>query len=506
MLELTKILRMAYIIIILAGGFSVKTLDFRGYKSQKVLDFFCEICKIPHGSGNEKQLSDYLVQFAKERNLSVTQDEAYNVLIKKDGAVDSKPVIMQAHIDMVCEKDADIEHDFFKDPIKVKVRGDMLMAEGTTLGADNGIGVAYAMAVLDSKDLKHPPLEVIFTTGEETGMQGAEAFDASQIKGKRLINLDSEEEGIFCCGCAGGIRAEVSFPITYEELPESHVSYRIKVSGLIGGHSGVDIILERANANRILARILQSIKKISDIRINEFNGGSLDNVIPRDSYCVVSFGAEKLDEIIQNVLQCAENFKKEFRVSESDVNVQIEKVTTITKAFDKTTTDKAISSLLLIPNGIQAMSLDISGLVETSANIGVVRTDKDTFSIKCLIRSSVISRKYMVLEQVEAFADAIGATIKTSGNYPSWEYKEDSELRNIFTDVYKELYNVEPKINILHAGLECGLFGSKIEDLDAISIGPDTFMVHSPDEHIILTSVERTWCYLVEVFNTLCTR
>lgn len=469
-----------------------------------VFNYFEEMSQIPRGSGNEKGISDYLVKFAKERNLEVIQDEALNVIIRKPGTPgyeNAETVILQGHMDMVNEKNKDTVHDFDKDPLQLRIVDDMIYATGTTLGADNGIAVAFALAILDSNEIAHPPIEVIVTTEEETGMGGAMGLDPKNITGKYLINIDSEEEGVFLTSCAGGVRVTQKLPIEWTAADKD--AYELTIRGLRGGHSGMEINKERGNSNKLMGRVLFDLLKEVDFNLVSLNGGSKMNAIPREADAVIvmdSKDASKAEEIAKKFDKM---FKAELRVADPGVTVTFEKAAKAEKMFSKKTTEMAVASLVLIPNGIQSMSLDIPGLVESSTNLGVVETTDKEVMFQSATRSSVNSLKYKILDQAKAVAMVTGSELVADSDYPEWQYNPNSDLRNVFTKVYKDMFGKEAEISAIHAGLECGLLSEKKNDLDMISFGPFLYDVHTPDEHMNIPSVQRMFKFLVEVLKEM---
>lgn len=480
-------------------------MHIENLEPKSVFTYFYEISQIPRGSGNEKAISDYIVAFAKKHNLEYTQDKAWNVLIKKAGTMgleNASPVVLQGHIDMVCEKNKEVEHDFEKDPLKLQIDGDFIKATETTLGADNGIAAAYSLAILASDDITHPPIEALFTTNEEVGMDGARAIPKGLLKGKRLINIDSEEEGIFLVSCAGGVRVTIHLPIQQELSCDYKNAYEIKLCGLKGGHSGMEIDKQRANANKLMGRALSRLYNEFDLRIADLNGGSKDNAIARESDVVVVTNAPKSQmESLINELQ--EAFQYEYRNTETDISLTLETIYIPQKVFTKETTKKAIDILVLIPNGVQGMSDDIKGLVETSTNVGVVNMIDNELRFVSAIRSSVSTKKEEIKNQIKHLSEITGTTITTMGDYPAWEYKENSELRDTCLRVYKEMYGKEPEVTAIHAGLECGLLSETMDDADMISMGPNMFDVHTPNEKVSISSVQRVWDYLKAVLKEL---
>ena len=471
---------------------------------KKVLGFFEEICEIPHGSKNEQAISDHLVAFAKERNLPVIQDAANNVISIKEataGYENAEPIMLQGHMDMVCEKVKESDHDFFKDPLTLKLDGHILTADGTTLGGDDGIAVAMQMAILDSNDIPHPRLECIFTTDEETGLFGAEAIDISMLKARKFINIDSEVEGIFTVSCAGGITAISSVPLNYESV--SGQVFELKVNGLQGGHSGAEINKERLNANILMGRVLNELAKEVSLQILEINGGNADNVITKESVATIVVPcAEQARKVLPLVEKIYSTVAHECKVTDPAVKIAaVDQGHQTVSAFDHDTTVRVYSLLMLYPQGIYAMSLEIPGLVESSLNLGVLKTEGSSLKIVAGIRSAVDSRIYFLADRVAAAAASFGGTTVFEGYYPGWEYKAESPLRDLCVSVFKKQYGKEPVIEALHAGLECGMFAQKVEGLDCISIGPDLKDVHTPDESMDLESVKRVWEFLLEVLK-----
>lgn len=475
-----------------------------GLEPKSVFEFFENINDIPRGSGNEKGISDYLVSFAKERNLEVIQDEQLNVIIKKQatqGYEDRPTVILQGHMDMVCEKNFDVEHDFLKDPIELVVEGDFISANGTTLGADNGIAVAYCLAILDSNEIEHPALEVFITTNEEAGMDGALALDPANLSGKYLVNLDSEEEGEFLVSCAGGLKTYINIPIKWEQTTGRTV--KIMVKGLKGGHSGSDIDKNRANSNQLMGRILYELNNKTNIQLIDICGGSKDNAIPREAIAnlVINGDDNKFDNIVDKIVN---DIKHEYKTSDSGLTVVVTKGNEDSyKVVSKEILDKLIYLLTCLPNGIQTMSSDIEGLVESSLNLGVVTTDDEVIKLTTAVRSSVGSLKELMKYQLGMFAENTGSEFHVRSEYPEWEYRKESKLRDIFAKTYEDMYGEKPLIKAIHAGLECGVFDAKIEGIDMISLGPNMYDVHTPDEKLSISSTKRTWEFLLETLKNI---
>ena len=468
-----------------------------------VFKYFEEISQIPRGSGNEKAISDFLYKFAKDLNLEVIQDEYLNILIRKpatEGYENCPGVILQGHMDMVCEKNKDVDHDFEKDPIDLRIIDDMIYANGTTLGADNGIAVAMGMAVLASDDLAHPSLEVLITSDEEAGMTGAMNLNGELLKGKYIINLDSEEEGYLLVSCAGGNRSYVTLPLTYKPVDENKQALLVEVKGLLGGHSGMDIIKQRANSNVVMGRILNLIDV--DYNLVEVNGGSKNNAIPRECEAKVVVDKNQVDAFKASLSKIEEILKHEFRTTDPGLKLVVEET-----SADKVLTDecksKAILLLNLIPNGIQTQSMDIEGLVESSTNLGVVKTLEDKISFESAVRSSVATLRESINDKTKLLANSVGANIEITDGYPAWEYVKNSKLEHICVDVYEKLTGKKPIITAIHAGLECGLLLSKMNGAEAISMGPDMFEVHTPNEHVSISSIKNVWDYLVKVLESM---
>jgi dipeptidase D len=474
---------------------------------REVFKYFEEICQIPRCSGNEKDISDYLVSFAKEHNLDVIQDEALNVIIKKPGTTgyENAPiVIIQGHMDMVCEKNKGTEHDFEKDPIKLKVVEDMLYATNTTLGGDNGIAVAYGLAILASKDIPHPPLEILITTEEESGMGGAKALNAQHLNGRLLINIDSEEEGTLLVSCSGGIRTSHALKLDWEDAKEGLTAYSISIRGLKGGHSGMEIHKQRGNSNKLMGRLLNDLCTDIEFYISELNGGAKMNAIPREADAIVLVNQENLKTLEDKVNEWNKIFKSEMRTSDPNISVNITKYDKVVeKVFSRDTMNKAIASLVLIPNGVQSMSMDIEGLVESSTNLGVVSTSDNKIKFESAIRSSVKSLKYDILNQSNVVAKFVGSEFNADSDYPEWQYNPESKLRQTFQKVYKDMYGAEAHITAIHAGLECGILSEKVNDLDMISFGPNMYDVHTPDEHLSISSTKKMWDYLLAVLKEI---
>lgn len=477
-----------------------------GYKPEKLFHFFEEISAIPRGSGNEKGISDYLVKFAHDRGLWVYQDDAYNVIIKKGGSkgAENRPAVMlQGHIDMVCEKVAGVEHDFEKEGLDLVVEDGVLTANGTTLGADNGVAVALMLMVLDDEAIVHPPVECVFTTEEEVGLNGARALDKSQISARTMINMDSEEEGMATISCAGGLRIECTRPVVREKAEGTLLT--IEISGLKGGHSGTDIDKERQNAIRVMARMLYQLMKNTDGKLVAFSGGNKDNAIPRECMASLIYAdalqAQKADELACSL---AETMADEITPYEENFTCEISSEEGRTADAISAEDAKAfITAMYLAPNGVQSRNMKLDGFVVVSTNMGVVRAEDDRLVIVFSPRSSVASLQEEMKARLGLLAETFGFTATYSGEYPGWSYKEESPIREVFLESYRELFGEELKTEALHAGLECGLFSDAVPGLDAIAVGPTLNNVHTPEENLPLDSFERFYELLKDVLRRL---
>ena len=454
-----------------------------------VMRFFEEISAIPRGSGNCSGIADYLVRFAKDRGLKYIRDKAENVVIFKSATAgyESRPtVILQGHTDMVPAVAEGAVHDFEKDALKLYREGEFLRAEGTTLGADDGIAVAYALALLDSEDIPHPAIEAVFTADEEIGLLGAEALDTSALQGKLMINLDSGSEGVFTVGCAGGLRADAILPIEREAAEGN--SYQLKLFGLQGGHSGVEIHKCRENSIKLMRELLSDI---GGTRLISLSGGNADNAIPRDSTAkfVCSASAEDIRAV-------CESFTERYRLTEGDIGYELTEASFDDVPMSAVSCERVLRLIESEPTGVIAMSEDIKGLVETSLNMGIVSTEPDELTLTFSLRSSKGAAKAELLKRITKIAEELGCRVTSHGDYPGWEYKKDSYLREKMCEVWWAQFGREPKVVAIHAGLECGIFSGKIEGLDCVSTGPSHFDVHTPEEHLSLPSMARVWEYL----------
>ncbi len=472
---------------------------------QRVFHYFEEITKIPHGSGNTKEMSDYLVNFAKEHGLRYIQDESNNVILFKPAAkgYENAPTVMlQGHMDMVCEKPPDSSHDFTKDALKLQVEGDFISAQGTTLGGDDGIAVAYGLALLEDETLEHPALEVVITVDEEIGLLGATALNAEPLQAKYLINLDSEEEGYLWAGCAGGMTAVSELPVRYQE--ETNERWKVTVSGLAGGHSGAEIDKNRGNATFVLARFLKEAKEQGAYAISELNGGLKDNAIPRTAQALILAGKEEGTAIAAYAKVFTEALQKEYTGSDEGICVTVEAQGIGTEpVLHPVSQEKVLFFLMQYPNGIQKMCGFMEGLVETSCNLGITKLTPKALVGSASVRSSVGSAKKALADKIAYLTEFLGGDFQIEGEYPSWEYKQDSTLRPLMVEVFREMYHREPEVKVIHAGLECGLFYEKIPGLDCVSLGPNMQDIHTTEEKLSISSVERVWEYLLEVLKKI---
>lgn len=470
---------------------------------RKVFAFFEEICAIPHGSHNTKAISDYCVAFAKARGLEVMQDDHNNVLIRKAasaGYENGPTVILQGHLDMVCVKDADCPKDMTCEGLDLVVEGDFVRAKGTSLGGDDGIAVAMALAILDDDTLPHPELEVLFTVDEEVGMLGAEALDFSALKGRWLINIDSEEEGIITVGCAGGTTVDCLLPLRREE--HRGMCCTVTISGLTGGHSGAEIHKGRASATALLGRVLHEMASAAPYSLVTLQGGTVGNAIPCTAEAVLVASADDVATLQSTCEQCAAILRHEYAVT--DANMQITfaagEETTVT-AMSAAGTAAAVFALAQLPQGVVTMSQDIADLVQTSLNLGVLTTEEEVMQMRFTIRSSVESQKLWLRRRLESFMLFLGGRAEVRTDYPGWEFRRDSALRELVVECYREQYGSEPAVGAIHAGLECGFFCGKAADLDCVSVGPDILDIHSPQERLGISSTARTYELVLRVLE-----
>ena len=472
---------------------------------KRVFHYFEEICKIPHGSGNTKQISDYLVQFAKDHDLKYIQDEMNNVVIYKPGTAgyeNAPTVIVQGHMDMVCEKRPDVDHDFTKDGLNLSVEGDYVSANGTTLGGDDGIAVAYGLALLESDTIAHPPLEVFITVDEEIGLLGAVGFDCSVLKGRRFINLDSEAEGSLWISCAGGLSGISHIPVTRLEAKGEKLT--VKISGLMGGHSGAEIDKNRANANSLLGKFLHGLDAEAGYELISVQGGQKDNAITRESIAELLTVKENVEAVKEYAASMQTAWREEYTGTDEGITVTVtEEGEQDAKVLHPTSKEKVVFFLVNVPYGVQKMSGTIKGLVETSTNIGILKTSENEVLGSSSIRSSVETARDALSDKIEYLTEFLGGEYERQGVYPAWEYRKDSPLRDKMVEVYEEMYGQKPNVVAIHAGLECGLFYKKMEGLDCVSLGPDMKDIHTSEEVLSVSSTERVWKYLVRVLGAL---
>ncbi len=476
-------------------------------KPAAVFHYFEEICKVPRPSKREEKMVEFLKNFGKSHGLETKCDEAGNVLIKKaatKGKEHLPTVILQSHVDMVCEKNGDVEHDFLNDPIETYVDGEWLRAKGTTLGADNGIGVATELAILAADNIEHGPLECLFTTDEETGLTGAFALKPGFMDGDILINLDSEDEGELFIGCAGGIDTVAEMTYQPAKAPEDYFFFRIDVKGLAGGHSGDDINKKRANANKILTRFLVRINRIMDLHLCKIDGGNLRNAIPREAYAICAVPMNEKERVRVELNVFTAEVEAEYSVTEPGMKLSLQSELPEKWAIDKDTAARLLKALTGVHHGIYAMSQEIDGLVETSSNLASVKmTEENTIRIATSQRSSILSARDHMADTVGAVFELAGAKVTRSDGYPGWKPNPHSGILEVAVASYKRLFGTEPKVKAIHAGLECGLFLEKYPSLDMFSFGPTLRGVHSPDERMLIPSVERFWKHLLDILANI---
>ena len=469
---------------------------------QSVFHWFEELCRIPHGSGNTRAISDYLAAFGRDRGLAVRQDALGNVIITKPGTpgYENAPAVMlQGHMDMVCEKDADCAKDMAREGLDLAMDGDTVYAKGTTLGADDGIAVAMALALLDSRDIPHPPLEAVLTVDEEIGMLGASGIDLKSLQSRLLINLDSEVEGVFTAGCAGGARAEIAMPIKRGVFTGETV--KISVSGLLGGHSGIEIDRGRANAVVLLGRVLYAVMRETEGRVVSLTGGGMDNAIPVSADAVIA--VEDREKALAACREMEKAFRREYAVADKNVAVTAAPCQTDAQPMDADSTRRALALLQCAPNGVQERSREVEGLVQTSLNLGILTSDAARVRACFCVRSNVNSQKDMLLQRLELLCGLLGGEFSVSGSYPAWEFRADSPLRALMAEVFEEQYGHAPTVEVIHAGVECGLLADKLPGLDGVSIGPELTQIHTPRERMHIASVRRTWRLVTETLRRL---
>lgn len=473
---------------------------------QPLWQWFEQICAIPHPSKHEQSLSQHIQAWAKQKQLDVVEDAVGNVIIRKaatPGMEDRKVVVIQAHIDMVPQKNADKVHDFIKDPIEAYVDGDWVKAKGTTLGADNGIGMASALAILGSDDIKHGPLEVLLTIDEEAGMTGAFGLQAGMLNAEILINTDSEQEGEIYMGCAGGVDAQITLPMVWQASEQSYASFSLHLSGLKGGHSGVNIHLGRGNANKILARFLFENADELALELTQFTGGSLRNAIPREANISFMLPAENINALKEKVHAFEALMRAELAIADPDLRLVLSNIATPKRVMSENSQNTLIDLLHVCPNGVMRMSDEVTGVTETSLNVGVISTNDEEVGILCLIRSLIDSGRSQVEGMLNALTNLAGADVEFSGAYPGWKPDNTSPVMAIVRETYESIYHKEPVIMVIHAGLECGLFKKPYPEMDMVSIGPTIRYPHGPDEMVNITTVGQYWDLLVAVLERI---
>ncbi len=478
-------------------------------KTKEILECFEEISKVPRCSKNEEKIGEWLMNWAKEHNFEAKMDSVGNIVIKipaSPGYENSPITVIQGHMDMVCEKTPDSPHDFSKDPIKFVYEGEWLTADKTTLGADNGIAIAMAMVLSLDKEIPHPPLELLFTVDEESGLTGANALEPGFIEGKILINVDSEDEGVFTVGCAGGINSYLTLPLDYEPIPIGYKEIKITAGGMKGGHSGIDISLGKANAIRMLGRSLALLKEENiDLRLADIRGGSAHNAIPRDAFAVVFLPENDTAKAKNIIAEWSKVFNSEFKSTDPDLVISMEESTE--GSYDKVNTaaktQKVIEFILVVPHGVDAMSPDIEGLVETSNNFANIKVEKEALKVLTSQRSSVVTKLNALSSRVESVARLAGGEGHSGDGYPPWQPNMDSPLLARSEKLYEKMFNKKPVVEIIHAGLECGIIGDKNPGMDMISIGPDLRNPHSPDEKIHVGAIGKVWDFMMELLKEL---
>lgn len=476
-----------------------------GLEPAGVWKYFEELSNIPRGSYHEKAASDYCVAFAKAHGLEVWQDQAWNIMMVKEaseGYEDAEPIILQGHLDMVCEKKPGCSIDFEKDGLKLAIDDDNVYAEGTTLGGDDGIAVAYALAFLDDESIPHPRLEVIFTTSEEVGMEGASALDPSVLRGHTMVNLDSEGEGVLLAGCAGGCHMQVNLPLKRETV--TGIFATLKVDGLKGGHSGTEINKGRANANQLLGQVLTALAEKVPYHLVTLAGGLKDNAITREAEAQLIFASrEAAAEAEKAAAAKGKVFRETCKETDAGVTVTLTVEGEETAAAMTAESAAKVRALLTrIPNGVVRMNPDIPTLVQTSLNVGIMTCEDSVLNLQYAVRSSVGDEKEKLIQEITTIAEEEGASIERNGEYPAWEYQKDSPLRAKMMRIYEEMFGKIPTVEVIHAGLECGILSTKIPNLDCVSIGPNIFEIHTTEEHMSISSVQRMWNYLVEIVKT----
>jgi dipeptidase D len=475
-------------------------------KPERLWHYFTEILAIPRPSKKEEQIIKYLMEFGNAHGLETIQDETGNVLIRKHafhGMENRKPVVLQSHIDMVCEKNSDTVFDFEKDPIQAWIDGEWVKSKGTTLGADDGIGIAAQLAILEADNIEHGPIECLFTVDEETGLTGAFGLKPGFLRGEILLNLDSEDEGELFIGCAGGKDTVITFEHLKEPFPQNNISFRIKISGLTGGHSGDDIHKGRANANKLLNRFLWQAQSRFELNVAGFDGGNLRNAIAREATALVCILPQKEQELIDLVTDFEQTARQEYRITEPALTISIQRVGNPDKILHKTTQFNLLNSLYACPHGVIAWSAEIPNFVETSTNLASVKMNDNDIVVTTSQRSSVESAKQDICNMVSSVFQLAGAKVEHSDGYPGWQPNSNSEIVDLTRHLYKELFDEQPKVLAIHAGLECGLIGNVYPAMDMISYGPTIKGAHSPDERLNIETVDKFWKLTIEILKNI---
>ena len=480
----------------------------KGLEPVKVFEFFEYISSVPRGSGNTGKVADLCVRFAKDRGLKCYRDSLNNVVIYKEaskGYENAPTVVLQGHLDMVCEKKNGIDFDMAVTPIELAHDGKYVFAKGTTLGGDDGIAVAYALAILDSDEIKHPAIEAVFTTDEETGMDGARGLDGSVVSGRLLLNIDSEEEGVFTCGCAGGCRVDCRIPVKREKLSSDYKTYKISLKGLKGGHSGTEIDKQPASSNHILGRVLFELNEICDIRLISFAGGKFDNVISSATEAVIALKDDDISKVTEFINDYDSELKTEYGSINPLMKLEIIKDLSIDNegvcALDKDSAQKVLASVYFPFQGVIEMDSELKDMVQTSQNMGVTCLKENEFHMGFLVRSSIDRQKDTAVNRISALVKMLGGSVELFGNYPGWKYAAESKLRDLCVKNYKKIFGKEPVVNSIHAGLECGILADKLKGLDVVSMGPDILDIHTPKERLDIASVERTWKLILGIWE-----
>ncbi|MDO5516525.1 MAG: aminoacyl-histidine dipeptidase [Clostridium sp.] len=476
-------------------------------KHQKVFEHFEEISRIPRESGNERGVSNYMLQFGRNLKLECIQDGVLNIIIKKratKGYENSPAVIIQGHMDMVCEKNSDKEHDFTKDPIDLIVKGDYLYADKTTLGADNGIALAYVMTLLEDDTLEHPDIEVLLTTGEEIGMTGARAVQSQYINGRILLNIDAEEEGKLLTGSSGGIRTKSVIPIEWIKRDEEYSTYTLVIKGLKGGDTGSEIQLGRGNSNKLMGRALKEMSEEMNINIVSINGGAKNNAIPRECTAVISINKNDEKKLFNIKNRICEKFKRELSNKDPEVRIYLlESDKEAEKVFSDELSKKVINLLYLYPDGVYTMSSRVKGLTESSTNLGVVKTNDDYIELRSCVRSAIPSLRDLMCDKNKCITEIMGGSYSESLPYPVWKYRNESGIIDKCKETYLKMYGEDAEVTVVHGGVECSIFSEKLGVLDMISFGPDIYDAHTPNEHISISSADRCYEYLVQVLKSM---